>query len=987
MMKAITFGAVALLALVQAAPGQYQGWQHSASLYILTTPEGADLPATASEDGFPLLVRLNKDFFDFSQAETNGEDIRFATSSGTPLAYEIDEWDAKAGTASVWVRIPNIKGNLRKEIKLYWGKADAVSESNGSAVFNASNGYLGVWHMNGPVKDVAGTLESKDTGTAPSPGMIGKGRRFDVGKGVNCGESITGLPAGASPHSSQAWVRAEKPNATVLGWGNEQAQGKVVMQFASPPHINMDCYFSGGNVASTGRLPMSQWIHVVHTYTKGDSRIYINGALDGQRTAGGPPLAIKSPARMYMGGWYNNYNFVGNIDEVRVSKITRSADWVKLEYENQKPLQTLVGTPVRSGSEFSVSQKAINLLEGKSATVSAKAGGAQKAYWLLIAHGKANVVAVDRLSYTLDAGRVTGDQSLTLQLKAVYPDAVKTIDVPVTIREDVPDPAFTLKAPANWDGRQKIEVAAQISNMEALQAKGVGELKYDWAVSGLAAIKEVQSGKLVVKRSQNSGKMTVTATVSNGGQPITQSVQVVVKEPAKDPWIERKPGKDEKPADNQFYARDEKNEGTLHYRGTLDRAADFVFLKVFADDKVYKIESQKLAADGGYAFCVKLKPGLVRYKVEFGANSGGTETVLHTAGNLVCGDAYLIDGQSNALATDWGPGERLDTNPWIRSFGANSGDVSKGWGNAVRRHGAWEIGCWGMDLAKHLVETQRVPICIINGAVGGTLIEAHQRDPVNPIDPQTIYGRLLNRVQKAGLTHGIRAVFWHQGENNQGAQGATGRDGWETYEPYFVDMAAAWKEDYPNIQHYYVFQIWPNSCAMGGRRASDKLRDVQRTLPRLYSNMSVMSTLGIKPPGPCHYPPAGYAEMARLIGRLVDRDNYGVVFDKPVTPPDVKQVCYTNDKKDEIALEFDQPMAWSDALVSQFYLDGQEGKVASGSVSGNVITLKLTAAVAADTITYLADKKWDAKNLLTGQNGIAALTFCEVSISTTTAAH
>ena len=198
---------------------------------------------------------------------------------------------------------------------------------------------------------------------------------------------------------------------------------------------------------------------------------------------------------------------------------------------------------------------------------------------------------------------------------------------------------------------------------------------------------------------------------------------------------------------------------------------------------------------------------------------------------------------------------------------------------------------------------------------------------------------------------------------------------------YFIDMAAGWKQDYPNIQHYYVFQIWPNSCSMGGTRHSDKLRDVQRALPRLYSNMSVMSTLGIKPPGPCHYPPAGYAEMARLIGALVERDNYGKVFDAPITPPDVKKAYYTSGKNDEIALEFDQPMAWSDALAGQFYLDGQPGLVASGAAAGNVVTLKLSATDAAKTITYLADKKWDNKNLLYGQNGIAALTFCEVAVS------
>ena len=980
MTKHVIVGMAVLLALAGTAPAQYASWQHSGSVYLLTTPEGANLPASASEDGFPLLVRLHKEFFDFSQARANGEDIRFAASSGAPLAYQIDEWDAANGTAAIWVRIPTIKGNTRQEIKLYWGKADAAGESSGQAVFNESNGYLSVWHMNDPAKDEAGTLESKDTGTTSSAGMIGRSRHFDAGKGINGGEKITSYPSGAGPHSSEAWFRAGKPNTTILGWGNEQAQGKVVMQFASPPHINMDCYFSGGNVASVAAIPMSQWTHVVHTYRNGESRLYVNGVLDGANTSRGGPLAIKAPARMYIGGWYNQYSFVGDIDEVRISKVTRSAEWVKLEYENQKPLQTLVGSLVQPGTDLSVSEKKITVLEGKSATVTARAGGAQKVYWILKKGGKETIAAVDRFRFTFDAGRVTGDQSLVLQFKAVYPNEVKTLDIPVTIREEIPDPAFTLKAPANWDGRQAIEVVAQVSNEKKMQAKGAGELEYRWAASGLAVIKEAAPGKLLLKRAQNSGTLDVKLVLSNGGEAVSSTATVAVKEPQKDTWVQRTPDKDEKPVNNQFYARDDKNEGTLYYNGTLNEAADAVFLKVYADDKLVGTENQKLGADKAYAFAVKLKPGLIKYKVEFGSRNGNAETVQDTVTNIVCGDAYLIDGQSNALATDWGQGERPDTSEWVRSFGSNDGDISKGWGNAVRRHGAWEIGCWGMDLAKGLVESQKVPICIMNGAVGGTLIEAHQRNPENPTDGETIYGRLLNRIQRARLTHGIRGAFWHQGENNQGTQGATGGYGWETYEQYFVEMTGAWKQDYPNIQHDYIFQIWPNSCSMGGNWNSDKLRDVQRTLPRLYSNMSCMSTLGIRPPGFAHFPPEGYAVMAGLIAPLVERDNYGKVFEKPITAPDVKRAYFTGEKKDEIALEFDQPMAWSDALTSQFYLDGKEGKVASGTASANLIKLKLAATDSAKTITYLVDRKWDLKNLLYGENGIAALTFCDVPI-------
>ena len=240
--------------------------------------------------------------------------------------------------------MPTIKGNARQEIKLHWGKADAASESSGAAVFNESNGYLSVWHMNDPVKDEVGTLESKDAGTTPAAGMIGPGAAFAGRQGVFCGDKITNYPVGRELRTARKRGSGRRSRMrTVLAWGNEQAQGKVVMQFRSPPHVNMDCYFSDANVQGESTLPMGEWVHVVHTYQKGDSRLYVNGVLDGASTNAAAPLAIKSPARLWIGGWYNNYDFIGDIDEVRISKVARSADWVRLQYENQKPLQTLAG--------------------------------------------------------------------------------------------------------------------------------------------------------------------------------------------------------------------------------------------------------------------------------------------------------------------------------------------------------------------------------------------------------------------------------------------------------------------------------------------------------------------------------------------------------------------------------------------------------------------------------------------------------------------
>jgi hypothetical protein len=114
---------------------------------------------------------------------------------------------------------------------------------------------------------------------------------------------------------------------------------------------------------------------------------------------------------------------------------------------------------------------------------------------------------------------------------------------------------------------------------------------------------------------------------------------------------------------------------------------------------------------------------------------------------------------------------------------------------------------------------------------------------------------------------------------------------------------------------------------------------------------------------------------------LIERDFYGKVPTTSITAPNLKQARYTSSAQDAVALEFDQPVVWADALATQIYLDGNGGKVASGAVSGNVLLLKLNEASAATRITYLKEMAWSQDKLILGANGIAALTFCDVPIA------
>jgi hypothetical protein len=77
-------------------------------------------------------------------------------------------------------------------------------------------------------------------------------------------------------------------------------------------------------------------------------------------------------------------------------------------------------------------------------------------------------------------------------------------------------------------------------------------------------------------------------------------------------------------------------------------------------------------------------------------------------------------------------------------------------------------------------------------------------------------------------------------------------------------------------------------------------------------------------------------------------------------------------------------MNWNTGATGLIFLSGEAvpATVSSGSVSGKVIELQLNKASTATTITYVKGlTTWSQSNLLSGTNGISALTFADVVIA------
>jgi len=118
-------------AATPVASALYPDWRHTGALVIITTPGGANLPGSARLEAFPQVVRLDRDWFDFSQANAGGNKIRFSSDSGKLLDYQLEHWDGKKGKASFWVRVPIIRGNDRQEVLLHWGNLQPPNGSYG----------------------------------------------------------------------------------------------------------------------------------------------------------------------------------------------------------------------------------------------------------------------------------------------------------------------------------------------------------------------------------------------------------------------------------------------------------------------------------------------------------------------------------------------------------------------------------------------------------------------------------------------------------------------------------------------------------------------------------------------------------------------------------------------------------------------------------------------------------------------------------------
>lgn len=284
-------------------------------------------------------------------SSTNGYDIVFTAADGvTVLNHELTAYTATSGAMQCWVKIPNLSTSINTYIYMYYGNSSATVNPSSSGTW--SNGYVGVWHFDNSLNNSTSTTGlngtnngSTNTGTA----MFNSARSFSSGSS----QYIDVTPYNAAYDLTanvcvSAWIRLTSNGADQKILGNQDnANGGWKFGVFSDNKIEFEIRTSGNSPflsrsASGGTaLGTGTWYYVVGQYSNAGDFIdtYLNGSLDRNYSttaslgaSGGTMKFGREP----FGGAYLN----GIEDEVRLSSVARSADWITTEYNNQNSPST-----------------------------------------------------------------------------------------------------------------------------------------------------------------------------------------------------------------------------------------------------------------------------------------------------------------------------------------------------------------------------------------------------------------------------------------------------------------------------------------------------------------------------------------------------------------------------------------------------------------------------------------------------------------------
>ena len=329
--------------------GKEEGAVYWPAAYFTYRQEVAVAPSVTQVllTNFPMLVAITNaanPLFTFAAAD--GGDILFTAADGvTPLPHEIERYRTSApASLYAWVRLPVLYPAALTRFYLYYGRTGAFTALNRTNVW--SEGYLGVWHLGEPVTHGQTNYDSTvsaahgvfQDGSARGGGdAAGKIAGADAFQGFEDHYVLTpGVQCSSNGFTVSAWVWDANTNDYSMYEGGSVDPSYSGINKDLHPICSITTLTTQRTVTAYNTyIQKDRWYYLALLATPTQSQVYIDGTL----TSSSVSYTALDPLRRakYIGrcNISKGYCFDGTVDELRVSGVLRSAEWLKTCYLTQ----------------------------------------------------------------------------------------------------------------------------------------------------------------------------------------------------------------------------------------------------------------------------------------------------------------------------------------------------------------------------------------------------------------------------------------------------------------------------------------------------------------------------------------------------------------------------------------------------------------------------------------------------------------------------
>ncbi|MEN9355453.1 MAG: hypothetical protein RL318_2778, partial [Fibrobacterota bacterium] len=298
----------------------------------------------------PLLVRLDSTWPGFAASLPDGSDLRISLPDGKALPLSVAAWDRKSRTGALWTRIDSlpIPGDS-VDLVLEWGIP--VLTAAPANPFATSAGWIASWPLgdSGSIaRERGGLFPGNATALASVPGIIGNASRFDgrLSKVLIPGSKTGALdvPEGG-PYMLSCWVRLKDFGTSrhLVGRGEQGSYIKFQKAFSGDTNSWLAKDFIttsvGGNF-TMAKADTAIWTHLTMTVAGPKVSLHLNGirqaidsGFDGDVVGRKAAVFAIGAAPDTLGN--TSQHFIGDLSEVWVQSVVRSADWIRLTALNQ----------------------------------------------------------------------------------------------------------------------------------------------------------------------------------------------------------------------------------------------------------------------------------------------------------------------------------------------------------------------------------------------------------------------------------------------------------------------------------------------------------------------------------------------------------------------------------------------------------------------------------------------------------------------------